>query len=168
MRRLVLTGVLAAAALFAQGARAADDAAKERQEAQKEAREAAQATQEQAKEEARETRDQMRDMGTGSGSAEAGQRQARSDREEKKHPMFDGKDNFSVEGKIQKVSKNSITLQREELPPATLSISQHTKVQLDGEQASAQQLKQGQDVKASFNLRGDKAEAVEISAEKMR
>jgi hypothetical protein len=165
MRKLVLTGVLAAAALFAQGARAADDAAKERQEAREEAKEAAQATQEQAKEQAREQREKMKDQGTG--SAEAGQRQAAA-KPEKRHPMFDGKENFSVEGKIQKVSKNSITLQREELPPATLTISQHTKVELDGEQVSAQQLKQGQDVKASFNLRGDKPEAVEINAQKQQ
>lgn len=168
MRKLWMAGVLAVAALFAQGAYAADDPAAER-------REAADATREQMKQEGREVKQEAREAG-----AEVRQegREARdamrtdSPRtaaagQEKKHPLFDGKDNFEVEGKVQKVSKNSITVTREDLPAATLTLSRHTKIELDGDQVSASRLKPGQDVKASFNLRGDKAEAVEIKAEKM-
>ncbi len=83
---------------------------------------------------------------------------------EKRHALFEGQTNFDVEGKISKVSKSSITLKREGLPTATLMVSKDTKVQLEGEQTSIGQLKQGQDVKASFNLQGNKPMAVEINA----
>jgi len=159
MRKLAMIA-LGAAALLAQGVRA-EDAAKERKEAYD-------ATREQVKQEGREakgevdrsaqkTRDAMKD--------EKGDKQAASG--EKKHPLFEGKDNFKLDGKIQKVSKNSITVQRDELPPATLMISPNTKIEIGGEHASTQQLKPGQEVKASFNLKGEKPEAVEIKAEKM-
>lgn len=182
MRKLWMAGVFAAAALFARDVRA-DDAAKER-------REAADATRTEVKQDVREAktdaekktheaRAEMKE-GTREAKEKADQKmgEARSDMQrertqaaqagkaEKKHPLFDGKDNFEVDGKIQKVSKDSITVAREELPAATLRISKDTKVELDGEQVSAAQLKQGQDVKASFNLKDDKAEAVEIAAKK--
>jgi hypothetical protein len=157
-----MAGVMAVAALFAQAA-VADDAAKERREAadatsaemKQEAREA----QSEMKQEARETQREMQER-----SAEARTAAAEG---EKKHPLFEGKNNFDVEGKIQKMSKNSITLQREDLPAATLVVSKDTKIELDGERASMKQLKQGQDVKASFNLKGEKPEAIEIKAEKL-
>jgi hypothetical protein len=166
-----MAGVLAVAALFAQGAYAADDPASER-------REAADATREQMKQEGREAKQEAREAGAEmrQEAREAGAEMKQEGREaraaaqagqEKKHPLFDGKDNFEVEGKVQKVSKNSITVTREDLPAATLTLSRHTKIELDGDQVSATRLKPGQDVKASFNLRGDKAEAVEIKAEKM-
>jgi hypothetical protein len=173
MRKLGMAGVMAAAALFAQAARA-DDAAKER-------REAADATSAEMKQEGREMKAEAQQQGT-EAQREMQEQQRETQREmaerrgeartaaaqgEKKHPLFEGKNNFNVEGKIQKVSKNSITLQREDLPAATLSVSKDTKIELDGEQASMKQLKQGQDVKASFNLKGEKPEAVEINAEKL-
>jgi hypothetical protein len=176
MRKLGMAGVIAAA-LLAQGAWA-DDAAKERREAadatraevKQEGREARAETKQEAREAQREVKQEGREARESMGSAadRTEQRAAAGMRgqQEKKHPIFDGKDNFEVEGKIQKASKNSITVTREELPAATLSVSQHTKIELDGDQVSASQLKPGQDVKASFNLRGDKAEAVEIKAEK--
>lgn len=172
MRKLWMVGVVAAA-LFAQTARA-DDAAKERREAadatgaqmQQEAREAKGEAQQEAREAQTEMQQQQaetqREMQERKGEARTAAAEG-----EKKHPLFEGKNNFDVEGKIQKVSKNTLTLAREDLPPATLNISKDTKIELDGEQASMQQLKQGQDVKASFNLKGEKAEAIEIKAEKM-
>lgn len=183
MRKLGIAGMIAAATLFAQ-ARAADDAAKER-------REAADATRAEMKEDTREAGDKMRQEGREAkgemqqegreARTEMREQQAETQREmqerrtearqaaaegEKKHPLFEGKNNFDVEGKIQKVSKNSITVAREDLPVATLNVNKDTKIELDGEKVSAAQLKTGQDVKASFNLKGDKAEAIEIKAEK--
>jgi hypothetical protein len=164
--------MIAAAALFTQ-ARAADDAAKER-------REAADATREEVKQEGREAKSEMQQEGR-EARTEMREQQAETQREmqerrtearqaaaegEKKHPLFEGKNNFDVEGKIQKVSKSSITVSREDLPAATLNVNKDTKIELDGEKVSAAQLKTGQDVKASFNLKGDKAEAIEIKAEK--
>jgi hypothetical protein len=161
MRKLAIAGAVAAAALsWAHGVRA-DDAAKER-------REAADATKSEAREAGREVRQDARETGRemreSTGSAADRTRMGAAD--DKKHPVFEGKNNFDVEGKLQKVSANSITLQRDELPAATLRVSKNTKIELDGERASVQQLKPGQDVKASFNLMGDKIEAVEIKADK--
>lgn len=85
---------------------------------------------------------------------------------EKRHPLFEGKSNFDVEGKVQRASATSLTVTREDLPPATLTIDRNTKIELDGQQTSARMLRPGQDVKASFNLQGAKAMAVEVKAEK--
>ena len=177
MRKLVMAMAVAALAVVAQGARA-DDAAKER-------REAADATKDQVKQGAHEAKSDVkrgahdaRDAASAQADkAGAKMNETRSDARhdanartaqanDKKHSLFDGKDNFKVDGKIQKVSKGSLTIAREDLPPATLKISKETKVELDGDAVSAGQLKQGQDVKASFNLREDKPEAVEIQAKK--
>jgi len=123
MRKLWMVGVLAAA-LFAQTARA-EDAAKER-------REAAAATGDQMKQEGREMKAGAQQAGDDA-QREMREQQAKTKEEmsetqhdarqastqgEKKHPLFEGKDNFDVEGKIQKVSAKSITVAREGLPAA--------------------------------------------------
>jgi hypothetical protein len=82
--------------------------------------------------------------------------------------VFEGKNNFDVKGKVQHASQDKITIQRDDLPPVTLHVSPSTKVEVDGKKAAAGQLKQGQDVRASFNLRGEKPEAVEIKADKLK
>ncbi len=173
MRKLGMAGVMAAAALFAQTARA-DDAAKERKEA-------ADATRTEMQQEGREAKGEMQQPAT-EGQRELQKQETKAQHEmaeqkdeartaaakgEKKHPLFEGKNNFDVEGKIQKVSPKSITVARDDMPAATLMISKDTKIELDGENASMKQLRQGQDVKASFNLKGEKPEAVEIKAEKL-
>jgi hypothetical protein len=149
--RKVVAGTLAAVAFaWAQGAGAAD-AAKERQEA-------ADATKEQVQQQGREAQSSM-ERGAEKAQARAGAQ------DEKEHPLFEGKNNFDVEGKVQSASQDKITIQRDDLPAVTLHVSPSTKVEVDGKDASAGQLKQGQDVRASFNLRGDKPEAVEINAD---
>jgi hypothetical protein len=85
---------------------------------------------------------------------------------DRKHPTFDGKDNFKVEGKISQASAGSLTVTREEMPPAKLMVDRNTQIELDGEKVSAAQLKPGQEVKAEFNLQDDKPMAIEIKAEK--
>lgn len=79
--------------------------------------------------------------------------------------LFSWTDNYEVEGKVQKVSKNRITVQREELPPAEIHVAKRTNVQIDGERASLQQIEQGQDVHVSFNLRGDTPVAIEVEVD---
>jgi hypothetical protein len=99
-----------------------------------------------------------------------GQTNARDEKVAKneKKGTFADAHNFDVKGKVQKVSASSITIRRDDdkLPPVKLSVDKSTKVELDGERASVTQLKQGADVKASFNLREDKPIAVEIKADK--
>jgi hypothetical protein len=193
MKKLAIVGAAAALA-WAQGVRAEDvekkqaetqekvqkaeaEASKETREAQAEAQEKTAEAQKEAREEKAEASEEMREtredaaktaqgtstsgerMGTGSGAAAMG--------DEKKHPTFGDKDNFKLEGRIESVSASSITVRREELPAAKLSVDPNTKIELDGERVSAAQLKQGQEVKASFNLKNDKPMAVEIKAEKM-
>jgi hypothetical protein len=158
--RKVVAGALAAAALSWAGGASAADAAKERQEA-------ADATKQEARGEAKEAQQSMERAAdrTAAGAQDAA-RDAQARAEDKKHPLFEGQDNFDVDGKVQEASKDKITIQREGLPAATLHVSKDTKIELGGQKASTQQLQRGQDVKASFNLRGDRAEAVEIKADK--
>ena len=81
---------------------------------------------------------------------------------------FHGKDNFDVKGRVQEAAADRLTIQRDKLPPATLHVGPSTKVEVDGKRASAAQLTPGQDVKASFNLSGGTAEAVEVKAKKAK
>ncbi|HET8542243.1 MAG TPA: hypothetical protein VFL83_20380 [Anaeromyxobacter sp.] len=170
MRKLAFASAFAAAALFAQGVRAddrSDKAEKKADEAAGEVKKGAKRVEQAGDRAVHGTGPANRADDRGSmGAGETGAPQARYGQQEKKHPLFEGKNNFDIEGKIQKASSTSITIQREELPAAELKVSKNTKIELDGEQASAQQLKPGQEVKASFNLNKDKAEAVEIKAEK--
>lgn len=84
-----------------------------------------------------------------------------------RHGEFEGRRNFDVDGKVSHASAGEITIERKDgLPPATLKLGSGTKVEVDGKHASAAQLQPGQDVKASFNLRGGTAEAVEVKAGK--
>ncbi len=78
--------------------------------------------------------------------------------------LFDGKKNFGVDGTVQKVSKRSITIARDGLPPATLVVARGAKVQLDGNDVAITRLRPGEDVKASFNLDRGTPEALEIQA----
>lgn len=171
MRKLGMAGVLAAAALFAQGVRA-ESAGEKAKAAGTEASGAARTEGQRAKEAADRAVN-----GAGSADENNSAREARSpmndgahgrtaQNAEKKHSMFDGKSNFDVDGKIQSVSGDKITIARDDLPPATLHVSAGTKIELDGDKVSAKQLRQGEDVKASFNLNKDKAEAVEIKAKR--
>lgn len=102
-------------------------------------------------------------MGTASSSTQA---DASERTEQARDRMM--KDSFDIEGKISKASGKQLTLQREGAPAATLHVDKTTKIELDGQQASMTQLKPGQDVKASFNLKGDKPTAVEIKAEQQK
>jgi len=188
MRKLAFVGVLAAALtgnayaedpaekkaeaqedLLKAQAEASKDVSEAKADAQKETSEAqAQANEkvQEAKKDAQEERREAAEQGTASGAM------ARDTDDQgmmggHKHPVFT-KDNFDVEGTIQSVSKGSITLRREELPAAKLNLDRNTMIELDGEKVSTSQLKPGQEVKASFNLRNDKPMAVEIKAEKSK
>jgi uncharacterized protein DUF5666 len=189
MRKLAIVGALAALA-WAHGVRAEDTekakadaqekvqkaeakAAEETHEAQAEAQKKTAEAQKEMREEKAEASEKVQDAradeahrapGTATGATATG---ATASRGEKKHPMFEGKDNFEVKGRIESVSASAITVRREELPSAKLRVDPNTKIELDGQHVSASQLKQGQEVKASFNLQDDKPMAVEIKAEKL-
>jgi hypothetical protein len=187
-KTIVLTGLIALAG--AQGVRA-DDAQKAREEASQEVREAqqdaakktaearkdaAEQTSEARQEAAKETREAQQDVKETQQEASRDVREAQRDQsaehrhasaqgEQRKH-AFEGKQNFDVDGKVQRISGRNITIAREELPAVTLRIERYTAIELDGEKAARTQLKPGQDVEASFNLNGDKAVALELKAKK--
>jgi vacuolar-type H+-ATPase subunit H len=186
-RMIVLTGLIALAG--AQGVRA-DDAQQAREEASQEVREArqdaakktsearkdaAEQTSEARQDAAKETREAQQDVKETQQEASQQVRDTQRDEnrqastsargEQKKH-AFEGKENFDVDGKVQRISGRNITIAREELPAVTLRIERYTAIELDGEKAARTQLKPGQDVQASFNLNGDKAVALELKAKK--
>jgi hypothetical protein len=105
------------------------------------------------------------------GQQRAEQRLPKDTRAVKQFRAEDGfftSNNFDVEGRISKVSKDKITITREDnLPAAELAIASNTRLEVDGETASAAQLREGQEVKASFNLRGETPVAISIEAEKL-
>jgi hypothetical protein len=144
------------------------DAAETKQEADQKVSEARQDARQETAEARKDANEKAAEaQGTGSSSSDPYRSgQASSEGREKKHPMFEGKDNFSIDGKIQQASSSSITVAREELPAAKLTVDRNTKIELDGQQVSAAQLKPGQEVKASFNLQNDKPMAIEITAKK--
>jgi hypothetical protein len=156
MRKLVTAGVVAAAALSWAHVARAEDAAQKRKEAasatQREMKQDAQRAKQETQHEVQHSRDAM----TRGESSKGMERKSR----------FEGKDNFDMKGKLSKVSHDSITIAREDLPAATLKISHDTKIEVGGDKATAAQLRQGEDVKATFNLEGDKPVAVEIKADK--
>lgn len=180
-RKLAMMGALAALT-WAQGVRAEDP-----QEAKAEAQEKVQKAEAKASEETQEakadaqkkTAEAQKELREEKAEAQHKVQDAREKdarhaqgatagamRTEKRHPTFEGKDNYEVKGRISSVSASSITVRRDELPAAKLRVDRNTKIELDGEHVSAAQLRQGQEVKASFNLQDDKPMAVEIKAEK--
>lgn len=75
--------------------------------------------------------------------------------------------NFDLEGRISKVEGDRITIAREDgLPEVQLTLANNTRLEVDGEAASTAQLREGQEVKASFNLSGETPVAISIEAEK--
>lgn len=146
-------------------AEAQKEATETKREADREVGEAKQEAREETAEARKDANEKVNEaQGTGSSADPSMPRRAAGD--EKKHPLFEGKQNFDIEGRIQAASKSSITVRRDELPAAKLNVDRNTKIELDGEHVSAAQLKPGQEVKASFNLQNDKPMAVEIKAQK--
>jgi hypothetical protein len=109
---------------------------------------------------------------SGAGGADRTSRELRNDARADSNPAnrkgeFQGKKNFDVDGKVRHASAREVTIERKGgLPPMTLHVGPSTKVEVDGKHASAAQLKPGQDVKASFNMKGGAPEAVEVKAKK--
>jgi hypothetical protein len=106
------------------------------------------------------------------GGADRTSREMRSDARAESNPQdrkgeFQGKKNFDVDGKVKHASASEVTIERKGgLPPMKLKVGSDTKIEVDGKRASADQLQPGQDVKASFNMKGETPEAVELKAKK--
>lgn len=94
-----------------------------------------------------------------------GSKSSSADRRVGRHSIFEGKSNYDVKGRVEKVSGHSVTLHRDDLPSVTLSTDTATHITVNGDDhATTSSLRPGQDVRASFNLEGSKPLAVEIEA----
>lgn len=132
--------------------------------AQKESREADQKVQEARQDASKDVREADRDQANDRNRGSDRHAMA-NDRGDQKRTIFEGKNNFDVDGRIQNVSGRSVTIARDDLPPVKLQIENYTAIEVDGNKAARTQLRQGQDVKASFNLNGDKPVAIEVKAQ---
>ncbi|MHB8877575.1 MAG: hypothetical protein ACYC8T_28115 [Myxococcaceae bacterium] len=72
---------------------------------------------------------------------------------------------FEIEGTVAKKSKNSVTITRENLPPANLKIHEQTQITLNGQKVNANSLSEGTQVRARFQLDNDQPVAVTIEAQ---
>jgi hypothetical protein len=71
---------------------------------------------------------------------------------------------FQLNGTIEKASKGKISIARQGLPPAELDIRDQTMVRIDGKTAKPDELKEGAQVRARFQLAGSDPVAVRIEA----
>lgn len=149
------------AALLLAGAAYADDRMGSTAEETKEAGRAAARDTREAGEKAERKMEQMgRD--TRDTTAAERERMARAGENERDRMK---KDDFEIEGKVSKVSGDKLTLNRDDATTATLHVDSTTKIEVDGNAARLSQLKPGQEVKASFNLKDDKPMAIEIKVD---
>ncbi len=134
-----------------------EQAGQKADQAGQEMKDAGRSTGQAASDAATATKDKAQDAGDRAGTA------ARHGGAEAQ--LFSSQDHFDLKGKVSKVGKSDLTLERKGLPPATLSVVNGTKIQRDGSSAHLSQLKAGDDVRASFNLDRARPIATEITAD---
>ncbi|NTX02698.1 hypothetical protein [Myxococcus sp. CA040A] len=71
---------------------------------------------------------------------------------------------LNIKGTVKESDDDSVKLSRKDLPDAELDVKPQTVVKLDGKTVRADQLPEGADVHARFQLSGDNAVAVELRA----
>ncbi len=104
--------------------------------------------------------------GTGSAQAATTNENANANEQNATKPERDqlAKDDFDLKGRVSRVSSRSVTVDRDGTTPATLQVDRATKIEVNGKAAKLADVKAGDDVKASFNLRGERPIAVELKA----
>ncbi len=190
---IITAGLLAGALLASPRARAEDvqkakedaqqdvskakaDAAKEQQKARAEARQKVQkadtdaskkieSAQQDARQKVSDAKKQRQHRDTDAVVTTHGAKSSTTARRTGRHSIFEGKSNYDVKGRVEKVAGHSVTVHRDDLPTVTLSTDRATRITVNGDdQATTKSLRPGQDVKASFNLEGNKPVAVDIEA----
>jgi Cu/Ag efflux protein CusF len=78
--------------------------------------------------------------------------------------MAEHSDDKTVQGTVAKVSKRAIQIQATDGTKKTLKIVPQTLIQVEGQQAKATELKEGQQVRASFNHENGRDVAVRIES----
>lgn len=78
-------------------------------------------------------------------------------------PLAGHSDDEMVAGRVLRVTPESVSIETEEGTEQTLQIVPETFVTIDGEVASAHEIQQGQDVRASYHAQDGRDVAVQIS-----
>ncbi|MCY1000287.1 hypothetical protein OWM54_24405 [Myxococcus sp. MISCRS1] len=78
--------------------------------------------------------------------------------------LFKKEHSLSLKGTLKKADDDSVNLTRKDLPDAELDVKAQTVVMLDGKKVRADQIPEGSEVRARFQLDGDNAVAVELRA----
>lgn len=71
---------------------------------------------------------------------------------------------FNLKGTLKDSGREEVTVERKNLPPATLDIRDKTAVYINGKKAKPSDLQKGMDVKAKFQLEGNEVVAVRLDA----
>ena len=77
---------------------------------------------------------------------------------------FLGARNFMLQGHVAKVSRDAIVVRRDGLPEAKLRLAAGTRIRLDEADVAPTELREGQEVRATFNVEGSTPLAIEIQA----
>lgn len=83
---------------------------------------------------------------------------------EQQEKLYQSSRAFDLRGTLGKASGDSITVQRKDLPPVELEVSERTEVLLDGKSVEPNELPEGAQVRAKFQVSGDDILAVHIDA----
>ncbi len=78
--------------------------------------------------------------------------------------IFASGDNYKLDGSVAAVRHGTITVRRKGLPPADLQVARETKIELGGRPAHLGQIRPGDEVRATFNVAGDRLIAVAVDA----
>ncbi len=78
--------------------------------------------------------------------------------------IFASGDNYKIDGNVAAVRHGTITVRRKGLPNADLQVARETKIELGGRPAHLGQIRPGDEVRATFNVAGDRLVAVAVVA----
>lgn len=84
--------------------------------------------------------------------------------------LFDLQDNYEIDGTVASVDagRGQITIAREDVPAATLTVAPDTRVRVDGEVAALSAIQPGSEVRATFNVARQTPLAIELEVDSPR
>ncbi len=82
--------------------------------------------------------------------------------------IFASGDHYKIDGSVAAVRRGTITIRRKGLPPADLQVARETKIELEGRPARLAQIRPGDEVRATFNVSGERLIAVAVDAKQAK
>jgi hypothetical protein len=108
---------------------------------------------------------------TSAGSARSEPRAEREREEDRRRAAVESEHPFEVEGTVRSIGDGvlgmgrSLTIAREDAPPAQLQVAEETRIMLEDRPARLADLREGDEVRVVFDFDGASAVAIEIDAE---